>query len=205
MSSPVSCASPASQSSYCHSVFSYHGHEHPRSPGDMTNITTPDSATPKELLSPSPLMFGSPSPSLSAADYNPTMPIEVMQNFNPLPPATNGYYQAEYCAQTNSPPMSTYLSTAPYPQECYWPQPSTSIAPANTNLYPSQFISNNHQYQISSSFTYPSASRTSRSAHTRNRRCLPPIDPTRYEEEVWFTPSGKKVRHSAMHLHCATM
>lgn len=193
MSSPVSCHSPASQSSYCNSIFSYNGSGSSHTLDDMSNITTPDSATPKEAFSP--LMFASPSPSLSS-----TLPVPGV---TPLPPPANFFYTTG-SGSLGSSPSSSHSSLSQYPQEYYRPLQPPASPQLNTHAYPPSYASNQQQYPYAPQST-PTSSYASGSPYARNRRSLPPIDPTRIEEEEWYTPSGKKVRHSAMHLHCATM
>lgn len=195
MSSPVCCHSPASQSSYCNSIFSYNGSGSSHTLDDLSNITTPDSATPKEAFSP--LMFGSPSPSLSSA-----LPAEGIPGMAPLSPPANLFYTTGYSSSLGSSPSSSHSSLSQYPQEYYRPQPPPALPQLNTQIYPTPYASNQQQYSYAPHSTSPTSSG---SPYSRNRRSLPPIDPTRFEEEEWYTPSGKKVRHSAMHLHCATM
>ncbi|RPB20965.1 hypothetical protein L211DRAFT_462277 [Terfezia boudieri ATCC MYA-4762] len=192
MSSPASCHSPTSQSSYCNSIFSYNGSGSTHTLDEMSNITTPDSATPKEAYSP--LIFGSPSPTLSSAS-----PAEGLGMAPLLPPAN--FFYTTGAGSVGSSPSSSHSSLSQYPQEYY--RPPVSPGP-NTHIYPSPYVSNKQQYSYAPQTT-PTSSYASGSPYARNRRSLPPIDPTRFEEEEWYTPSGKKVRHSAMHLHCATM
>lgn len=192
MSSPVSCHSPASQSSYCNSIFSYNGSGSSHTLDEMSNITTPDSATPKEAFSP--LMFASPSPSLSSE-----LPTENMVGMAPLSPPANFLGYAGSLGSSPSPPHS---SLSQYPQEYYRPQPPPVSPQPSSHIYPPSYIPNQRQYSYAPQLTTPTSPYAS---GARNRSSLPPIDPNRFEEEEWYTPSGKKVRHSAMHLHCATM
>lgn len=210
MSSPTSCHSPASQSSYCTSVFSYNGSSYPHSPGDISNMTTPESSTPKEAYSP--LTFASPSPSLISS----TLPSpENMPGMAPLPPPSctnNGFYSSSstpryaghHGTMSSGSPSSSHSSLSQYPQEYYRPQP---LAPLNTNVYSPETTIQQQQYNTYSAYggSAPPAYTPSASPYSSHRRSLPPVDPTRFEDEVWYTPSGKRVRHSAMHLHCATM
>ncbi|KAF8429795.1 hypothetical protein EV426DRAFT_703580 [Tirmania nivea] len=195
MSSPASCHSPASQSSYCNSIFSYNGSGSSHTLDDMTNITTSDSATPKEAFSP--LMFASPSPSLSSAS-----PADGIPGLAPLSPPLNFLYTT--AGSLGSSPSSSHSSLSQYPQEYYRPQEPPTLPQLHTHSYPSRYVSNQQQYSYAPQTT-PTSYYASESPYARTRRSLPPIDPTRFEEEEWYTPSGKKVRHSAMHLHCATI
>jgi hypothetical protein len=192
----MSCPSPSSHSSYCASVYSFNGSSYPRSPDDMTNITSPGSATP--MGSFSPLLPSSPSPSISAS------PVDFLPGMMPLSPPSNMHYSTGYPSSLSSSPASSHSTLSPYPQEYYRPQSPPSLPQLNTDLYPSQYISSQQQ-SMHSAQSPVSTARTPRSPYANHRRSQRPIDPTRFEEEEWFTPSGKKVQHSAMHFHCATM
>ena len=187
MSSPLSCHSPSSQSTYCSSVYSYNGSTYPHSP-NMSNITTPDITSPK-VEAFSPLMYGSPSPTLSSS----------LPAVTPLPPQS-GLYSPAF----GSSPPSPY-SAPSCPRDYYSPQPPQTLPQLNTDAYSPSYAPSQPQYAYSSHSPPSVPSSTTPSPYGSWRRSLPPIDATRFEEEEWFTPNGKKVRHSAMHLHCATM
>ena len=193
MSSPLSCYSPSSQSTYCSSVYSYNGSTYPHSP-NMSNITTPDATSPN-VEAFSPLMYGSPSPTLSSP-----LPAENMPAVTPLPPSSGLFYSPTL----GSSPMSPH-SAPSCRRDYYSPQPQQTLTQFNGNAYSPPCAPNEPQYTYSSHSTPSAPSSTTSSPYGSFRRSLPPIDASRFEEEEWFTPNGKKVRHSAMHLHCATM
>jgi len=187
MSSPVSCQSP-SQSPYCSPFSTYNGTDYSQSPGYASGVSTPTSITFKEEPF-SPIMYSSPSPTYEPSRHSTSSAINIV-------PSNDPFYRTQYANAMDS-PVASPPHYAPYPQEYYRAQSAApqSLSPINTQHYPYS-----HQ-QHSPSLSPPPPT----SPYSRRRRSLPPVDPTRLDDEVWVTSNGKKVRQSAMHLHCATM
>lgn len=186
----------------------------PQSTSSFTNITTPESMTPKDTTFGSPLQFLSPSPcheTIVCSSRKASMvSMESMDSMDSMDFDMNIAIDQPLGYMQSSTPTSLSFNTPTYNNDPtlsqdYYAAPEPSLNLLDTNLQPVNYQSKQPESPSSMRSISSTSSYQNYTPYGHQRRSLPPIDATRFEEEEWYTPTGKKVRHSAMHLHCATM
>ncbi|KAI5778135.1 hypothetical protein EDC01DRAFT_635104 [Geopyxis carbonaria] len=188
------CSSPASQrSSYsgCSSNGPHSPHTAATTPSSSNGVDTPKFGTSfnagspslqehiyTQMQPPSPLSSGT----FSASGRTPLASPGHSPYITPMESPSEPVYYQTYI--DNQPLPQTYSANSARPRYSGYPPASAFYGPTPGEPgYPSSFSNPTSHYESSS----------------------PPIDPSEYKVEDWYTADGQKVEYSAMALHCATM